>query len=211
VSPKGTKRGRFISLEGGEGAGKSTQVRALAKALEKRGIHVVVTREPGGSAGAEAIRELLLGGEEDRWGAQAEALLFAAARADHVATNILPALEAGKWVLSDRFVDSSLAYQGGAGGLGIEAVRAINAFATGGSFPDRTLVLMLDEGHERALARDEVSDRIGGRPRDYHHKVALAFQLIAAEEPDRVRLIDASGAPEAVTQRLLDAIADLLA
>ena len=92
-----------------------------------------------------------------------------------------------------------------------EAVRAINAFATGGSFPDRTLVLMLDEGHERALARDEVSDRIGGRPRDYHHKVALAFQLIAAEEPDRVRLIDASGAPEAVTQRLLDAIADLLA
>jgi dTMP kinase len=210
VSPSGTKRGQFISLEGGEGAGKSTQVRALAEALEKRGIHVVVTREPGGSAGAEAIRELLLGGDEDRWGAQAEALLFAAARADHVATNILPALEAGKWVLSDRFVDSSLAYQGGAGGLGIEAVRAINAFATGGCFPDRTLVLMLDEGHERALARDEVSDRIGGRPRDYHHKVALAFQLIAAEEPERVRLIDASGAPDAVTQRLLDAIEDLL-
>lgn len=209
MSAKGTKRGRFISLEGGEGAGKSTQVRPLAEALEKRGIHVVVTREPGGSAGAEAIRELLLGGDEDRWGAQAEALLFAAARADHVATTIVPALEAGKWVLSDRFVDSSLAYQGGAGGLGIEAVRAINAFATGGCFPDRTLVLMLDEGHERALARDEVSDRIGGRPRDYHHKVALAFQLIAAEEPERVRLIDASGAPEAVTQRLLDAIEDL--
>jgi dTMP kinase len=210
VSPKGTKRGRFISLEGGEGAGKSTQVRALAEALEKRGIQVVVTREPGGSAGAEAIRELLLGGDEDRWGAQAEALLFAAARADHVATTIVPALEAGKWVLSDRFVDSSLAYQGGAGGLGIEAVRAINAFATGGCFPDRTLVLMLDEGHDRALARDEVSDRIGGRPRDYHHKVALAFQLIAAEEPERVRLIDASGAPEAVTQRLLVAFEDLL-
>jgi dTMP kinase len=210
VSPKGTKRGRFISLEGGEGAGKSTQVRALAEALEKRGIQVVVTREPGGSAGAEAIRELLLGGDEDRWGAQAEALLFAAARADHVATTIVPALEAGKWVLSDRFVDSSLAYQGGAGGLGIEAVRAINAFATCGCFPDRTLVLMLDEGHDRALARDEVSDRIGGRPRDYHHKVALAFQLIAAEEPERVRLIDASGAPEAVTQRLLVAFEDLL-
>jgi len=209
VSAKGTKRGRFISLEGGEGAGKSTQVRALAEALEKRGIHVVVTREPGGSAGAEAIRKLLLCGDEDRWGAQVEALLFAAARADHVATTILPALESGKWVLSDRFVDSSLAYQGGAGGLGIEAVRAINAFATGGCFPDRTLVLMLDEGHERALARDEVSDRIGGRPRDYHHKVALAFQLIAVEDPERVRLIDASGAPEAVTQRLLDAIEDL--
>jgi dTMP kinase len=205
-----SQRGRFISLEGGEGAGKSTQVRALGEALEKRGLHVVVTREPGGSAGAEAIRELLLGGDEDRWGAQAEALLFAAARADHVATTIVPALEAGKWVLSDRFVDSSLAYQGGAGGLGIEAVRAINAFAAGGCLPDRTLVLVLDEGHDRALARDEVSDRIGGRPSDYHHKVALAFRLIAAEEPERVRLIDASGAPEAVTQRLLDAIADLL-
>ena len=205
-----SERGKFITLEGGEGAGKSTQARALAKALEERGLQVVVTREPGGSAGAEAIRELLLGGEEERWGPKAEALLFAAARADHLAKTIRPAIEAGKWVLSDRFVDSSLAYQGGAGGLGIEAVRAINAFAIGDGFPDRTLVLSLDEGHERALARDGVSDRIGGRPRDYHHMVALAFQLIAAEEPERVRLVDASGTTGEVTQRLLDAIADLL-
>jgi len=205
-----SERGKFISLEGGEGVGKSTQVMALADALRGRGLDVVTTREPGGSEGAEAIRELLLGGEEERWGPQAEALLFAAARADHVARTIRPALAAGKWVVSDRFVDSSLAYQGGAGELGIEAVRAINAFAIGDHFPDRTLVLLLDDGHERALARDDVSDRIGGRGRDYHHKVELAFRLIAAEEPERVRLIDASGAPEQVTQRLLEAIGDLL-
>ncbi|MFL6752567.1 MAG: dTMP kinase [Sphingomicrobium sp.] len=203
--------GKFISLEGGEGVGKSTQVRALASALRERGIDVVETREPGGSNGAEAIRELLLGGDDDRWGARAEALLFAAARADHLDKTIRPALESGRWVLSDRFVDSSLAYQGGAGGLGIEAVRAINAFAIGDGFPDRTLVLALEEGGERARARDsEGSDRIGGRSGDYHRKVDLAFRLIAAEEPGRVRLVDASGTPADVMQRLLDAIADLL-
>ena len=204
-------RGKFISLEGGEGAGKSTQVRALAEALEQRGIEAVVTREPGGSEGAEKIRELLLGGDEERWDARSEALLFAAARADHVRKTILPALEAGCWVLSDRFVDSSLAYQGGAGGLGIESVREINAFAVGEWFPDRTLVLTLDEGGERARARDgAASDRIGGRDADYHHKVGLAFRLIAAEEPKRVRLVDASGAPEQVTERLLGELQDLL-
>ena len=113
-----SERGRFISLEGGEGVGKSTQVRALAEELRERAIEVVETREPGGSDGAERIRELLLTGDEERWGAEAEALLFAAARSDHVDKVIRPALEAGKWVLSDRFVDSSLAYQGGAGELG---------------------------------------------------------------------------------------------
>jgi dTMP kinase len=114
-------------------------------------------------------------------------------------------------VLSDRFVDSSLAYQGGAGGLGIETVREINAFALDGWFPDRTLVLTLDEGGDRARARDsEGSDRIGGRSSEYHHKVETAFRLIAIEEPERVVLIDASGPPEDVTARLLDAIADLL-
>jgi dTMP kinase len=204
-------RGRFISLEGGEGVGKSTQVRALADALKRRGIDIVVTREPGGSEGAERIRDLLLSGSEDRWGPKAEALLFAAARADHVAKTIRPALEAGQWVLSDRFVDSSLAYQGGAGGLGIEAVRAINAFGIEEWFPDRTLILTLDDGGERARARDgEGSDRIGGRSDDYHRKVATAFHIIAAEEAERVRLVDASGSPDQVTQRLLDAIQDLL-
>jgi dTMP kinase len=204
-------RGRFISLEGGEGVGKSTQVKALAEVLRNRGIDVVVTREPGGSDGAERIRELLLSGNEDRWGPQAEALLFAAARADHLAKTVRPALELGQWVLSDRFIDSSLAYQGGAGGLGIEAVRAINAFGIGEDFPDRTLVLTLDQGAERARARDrDGSDRIGGRPGEYHRKVEAAFHIIAAEEPERVKLIDASGTADLVTERLVGALEDLL-
>jgi dTMP kinase len=114
-------------------------------------------------------------------------------------------------VLSDRFVDSSLAYQGGAGGLGIETVRRINAFGLDGRYPDRTLILVLEDGSERARARDSgESDRIGGRPDDYHRKVEAAFRIIAAEEPERVRLVEAWGSPEEVTVRLLDAIADLL-
>jgi len=204
-------RGRFITLEGGEGVGKSTQAKALAQALRSRGLDVLVTREPGGSDGAERIRELLLAGAEERWGAPAEALLFAAARADHVEKVIRPALESGRWVLCDRFVDSSLAYQGGAGGLGIEHVRSINVLAIGDVFPDQTLVLTADQGVERARARDSgAGDRIGGRSDDYHRKVEAAFRIIAAEEPERVQLIDASGSAEEVTKRLLDAIADLL-
>ena len=204
-------RGRFITLEGGEGVGKSTQAKAFAQALRHRGLDVLVTREPGGSDGAERIRELLLAGAEERWGAPAEALLFAAARADHVEKVIRPALESGRWVLCDRFVDSSLAYQGGAGGLGIEQVRSINVLAIGDVFPDQTLVLTADQGAERARARDSgAGDRIGGRPDDYHRKVEAAFRIIAAEEPERVQLIDASGSAEEVTKRLLDAIADLL-
>ena len=206
-----SERGRFITLEGGEGVGKATQVKALAQALRERGLDLVVTREPGGSEGAEKIRELLLTGDEERWSPQAEALLFAAARTDHVDKVIRPAVLAGKWVLSDRFIDSSLAYQGGAGELGIEAVRAVNAFGIEEWFPDRTLVLALAEGGARARARDnEGSDRIGGRPEGYHQKVDLAFRQIAAEEPQRVRIVDASGEPDEVTQRLLEAIADLL-
>ena len=203
--------GRFISLEGGEGVGKSTQLRALAAELRARGLEVVETREPGGSAGGEAIRELLLGGDEDRWSAQAEALLFAAARTDHVDKVIRPAIETGQWVLSDRFIDSSLAYQGGAGGLGIAAVRQINLFGIGEWLPDRTLVLLQPDGIERALVRDTgASDRIGGRPLSYHRDVEAAFRSIPNEEPDRVRLIDASGTPGEVTERLLAAIEDLL-
>lgn len=204
-------RGRFISLEGGEGVGKSTQLKALAAALGKRGIDCVTTREPGGSEGAEAIRQLLLGGDEGRWSLPAEALLFAAARADHVEKTIQPALEQGSWVLSDRFLDSSLAYQGGAGGLGIDKVRQVNAFGIGGFLPDRTLVLVLDSGRERALARDaDGSDRIGGRPAAFHEAVDAAFRAIAAEEHHRVRLVDASGSKDEVSARLLDQLADLL-
>lgn len=211
MTATGTRRGRFISLEGGEGVGKSTQVAALHEALIGRGIDCIVTREPGGSEGAEAIRRLLLEGDNARWSIEAEALLFAAARADHVEKTIRPALEQGQWVLSDRFVDSSLAYQGAAGGLGIERLRALHDLATGGFLPDRTLILSLAEGHERAKARDrDTVDRIGGRPDDFHQRVELAFRTIAAEEPARVRLIDASGPQAQVTQRLLGAVADLL-
>jgi dTMP kinase len=203
--------GRFISLEGSEGVGKSTQVKALADALMARGIDVVTTREPGGSPGAEAIRRLLLDGADDKWGPEAEALLFAAARTDHVDKVIRPAIRAGQWVLCDRFVDSSLAYQGGAGGLGLEPVRRINSFGIGEWFPDRTLVLMLADGVDRASARDgDAGDRIGRRPRAYHEAVEAAFKAIAAQEPDRMRLIDASGSPDQVTNRLLDALQDLI-
>ena len=206
-----SRPGKFISLEGGEGAGKSTQLRALAAALRERGIAMVETREPGGSEGAERIRELLLTGSDDRWSPRAEALLFAAARTDHMDKVIRPALDAGKWVLSDRFVDSSLAYQGGAGGLGIAAVRTVNAFGIGDNFPDRTLVLTLDEAGERARARDvDGSDRIGGRSDGYHRAVLAAFHTIASEDSQRVKLVDASGSPAQVTERLLEAIAELL-
>lgn len=206
-----TARGRFLSLEGGEGVGKSTQLRALEKALADRGIDCLVTREPGGSDGAEAIRALLLEGEESRWAIEAEALLFAAARADHVEKTIRPALERGQWVLSDRFVDSSLAYQGVAGGLGIDRIRELHGFACGGFLPDRTLVLTLAEGQERAKTRDRGgADRIGGRGGDYHQRVEQAFRTIAAAEPKRVQLVDASGSEAEVTGRLLAAITDLL-
>jgi len=207
------RRGRFISLEGGEGAGKSTQLAALADALRGRGIGLVITREPGGSPGAEAIRALLLEGEEGRWNSRAEALLFAAARSDHIEKTILPALERGEWVLSDRFIDSSLAYQGEAGGLGIDAVRDLHRFGSLNFLPDRTLVLTLDEteGAARARVRDgNPGDRIGSRPPSYHAAVDAGFRAMAEKEPDRVKLIDASGPPATVTARLLYALGDLL-
>ena len=206
-------RGRFISLEGGEGVGKSTQARRLADALRARGIDLLETREPGGSPGAEAIRDLLLQGEEERWTPEAEALLFAAARADHVARTICPALERGQWVLSDRFLDSSVAYQGGAGGLGPDRVRALHAFGSAGFLPDRTLILHLapEAAATRARTRDGgTADRIGARSPGYHAAVAAAFAEIAAAEPERVRHIDASGSAERVTERLLAALEGLL-
>ena len=204
-------RGRFITLEGGEGVGKTTQLDALAEALRARGLDIVTTREPGGSEGAEAIRALLLGGTEERWGAAAEALLFAAARTDHVDQTIRPALARGAWVLCDRFLDSSLAYQGAAGGLGVEQVRAINAFGLAQCLPDRTLLLLHPEGAERARQRDGAeADRIGGRPAAYHAQVEAAFRALADAEPTRIRMIDASGSPQEVTARLLAALGDLL-
>jgi dTMP kinase len=206
-------QGVFISIEGGEGVGKSTQIAALKAALEACGIDVVLTREPGGTEGAEAIRELLLRGGDDRWGARSEALLFAAARSDHVEKLIKPALAAGKWVVCDRFVDSSRAYQGASLGLGDADIMALHAIGSGGFLPSRTLVLDLpgEEANSRAKARDRGgSDRIGARSAEFHARVRAAFHSISQNEPERVRLIDASGAPEAVTDRLLGALSDLL-
>jgi dTMP kinase len=206
-------RGRFVSLEGGEGVGKSTQARALAAALRDRGLEVVETREPGGSVGAEAIRALLLNGEADRWGARAEALLFAAARADHVDRTIRPALDAGMWVICDRFLDSSVAYQGGADGLGADAIKVLHGIGSDGLLPDRTLLLTLPE--DTAMAREAARDagrpdRFGARDPEYHRRVTATFQRLAEAEPVRWRIIEAKGSADAVTNALLAAIGDLL-
>lgn len=210
-------RGRFIAFEGGEGAGKSTQARLLAAALEARGIACLLTREPGGTPGAEAIRALLLHPPfDDRagagWGPEAEALLFAAARADHVARAIRPALEAGAWVVCDRFLDSSRAYQGAAGGLGDGEVRALHAIGSGGLLPDLTIVIDAADRDiaARLRARDgEEADAIGGRGADYHARVNAAFRGFAELEPERFALIDGAGSVEEVHARVLAAVAGL--
>jgi dTMP kinase len=206
-------RGKFLSIEGGEGAGKSTQVRRLADELRARGLDVIVTREPGGSEGGEAIRDLLMQGDVKRWSSHAEALLFAAARADHVEKVIQPALGIGTWVISDRFIDSSRAYQGVAGGIDDAAVLALHGFGSRGLLPDRTLVLEVppEIGAERAAARDgAAADRFAARERAFHDDVAAAFRRFAAAEPDRVRLIDAGGDVETVAASVIEAVADLL-
>jgi dTMP kinase len=207
-------RGCFVAFEGGEGAGKSTQARLLAEALRARGASVDVTREPGGTPGAEAIRALLLTPPEGAsWGAEAEALLFAAARADHVARRIRPALEAGRWVVCDRFVDSSRAYQGGAGGLGDDAITALHGFGSGGLRPDLTLLIEVDAEHvaQRLRQRDgDASDAIGGRGAAYHAKVGAAFRAIASADPEGFAVIDGEGAPEDVHARVIAAIATRL-
>ncbi len=206
-------RGKFIALEGGEGAGKSTQARLLAAALEARGIACVVTREPGGTPGAEAIRALLLGTAGDGWHPRAEALLFAAARSDHVERLIVPALEAGTWVICDRYVDSSRAYQGGGGGLSDADVLALHRIGSQGLLPDLTLLIEVSAqtAAARALARDgDAADRIGGRDAAYHAKVAAAFAGLAQAEPARFARIDGNGDSAAVHQTVLSALNPLL-
>ncbi len=206
-------RGRLIAFEGGEGTGKSTQARLLAAALTMRGIDCVTTREPGGTPGAEAIRALLLDPALPEWEPAAEALLFAAARSDHVAHLIEPALAAGRWVICDRFVDSSLAYQGGAGGLGEDAIRALHRVGSNGRLPDRTLLLEADPQATvaRIHARDgDAADKIGGRSAEFHHGVAEAFVTLAQADPARFRRINALGTPGAVHALVLDAVCDLL-
>lgn len=205
-------KGRFIAFEGGEGVGKSTQTAMLADALRRRGHDVRTTREPGGTKGAEAIRELLLHPPGDGWEGRAEALLFAAARSDHVERLIRPAIDAGSWVICDRFVGSSRAYQGGAGGLGDDAIIDLHRFGSLDLRPDLTILLTVDENESRQrLARRDggESDAIGGRDADYHRAVTDAFAAIARREPERWRCIDTVEAPAIVHDRVMAAITPL--
>ncbi len=205
-------RGKFITLEGGEGVGKSTQAALVAEAIRKRGIDVVTTREPGGTPGAEAIRALLMAGEENRWSARAEALLFAAARADHVERVIRPATEAGVWVICDRFLDSTRAYQGGAGGMSDNDILILHRIGSDGFMPDRTLLLTLpaQDAEARTSIRDKgCVDRFSARSVDYHSRLARAFEDLAGKEAARFRVIDASGSDVEVRERMLAALEDL--
>lgn len=204
---------RFIALEGGEGAGKSTQARLLAEALAAQGIEAVITREPGGTPGAEAIRELLLKTEGEGWNPRAEALLFAAARSDHVERLIRPALAAGKWVICDRFLDSSRAYQGGGSGLSDEEILALHRIGSDGLLPDVTVLIEVapEVAAERLAHRDpEGSDRIGGRDAAYHAAVAAAFRRFAEDEPTRFARIDSTGTREETHARIMAALAPWL-
>jgi dTMP kinase len=203
--------GRLITIEGVDGAGKTTLGAGLAEALQHRGVPVRLLREPGGVPTSEAVRTLV---KDPRLtvGPRAEALLYAAARAQLVEEALAPALAAGQWVLLDRFVDSSLAYQGGGRELGIEAVRALNLFATGGLTPDRTLLLTLDpaSAQARADARGEAPDRLELGGAAFFGRIAEAYRQLAAAEPERIRVLDATLPPPEVVAQALAALSDLL-
>ena len=203
--------GRLITIEGIDGAGKTTLLSGLAPALKARGVEVRLLREPGGVAAAERVRALV----KDpalQIGGRAEALLYAAARAQLVEEALEPLLRAGTWVLLDRFVDSSLAYQGGGRGLGIEAVASINLFATGGLRPDRTLLLTIDPaaGRARSRARAEPLDRLEREQDQFFAAVASAYLALAERDPERIRRIDAGRPPDEVLAAALRELADLL-
>ena len=205
---KAATTGRFITLEGGEGTGKSTQVRRLAAALEARGCKAQVTREPGGAPGAEEIRKLMVEGEPGRWNAITETLLAYAARADHVARTIGPALAQGRWVICDRFSDSTYAYQGVGRGLDRETIRRIDSAVLDDFAPDLTLILDLDVkiGLERALARGPAENRFEKFGIEFHEKLRQAFLDIAKRSPERCRVIDASGSEDQVAEAIFAAV-----
>jgi dTMP kinase len=208
-------RGWFITFEGGEGTGKSTQIVRLAEYLRERGRTVVVTREPGGTPMAEAVRAILLDPSLDPDGLS-EVFLFEAARHDHVRRVVRPAIERGETVLSDRFADSSVVYQGIVRGVGVDRVERLNAIATEGIEPDLTLILDLDSerGVERARRRNatgnSATNRLDDEPSDFHHQVRDGFRALAEREPQRVRLVDASGGPEEVFARVVAVLPEAL-
>jgi len=200
------EHGKFITFEGGEGTGKSTHARLLATRLEAAGRTVLVTREPGGTVDAEAIRALLVSGDADRWSAQAEALLNYAARDDHLKKQIRPALQAGTWVICDRYIDSTRAYQGRAGGVDAELIEALERTIVGDTMPSLTLVMDLDadEGLDRAEIREQISaeneDRFEAKGVSFHRELRAAFLAIAQREPDRCVVVDAAGEKEQVAE-----------
>lgn len=194
---KATMRGRFITFEGGEGTGKSSHASLLAQKLRTLGIGVVLTREPGGSPGAEIIRHVLLSGAAKPLGTAAEAILFAAARDDHIRNTIAPALARGRWVICDRFIDSTRIYQGELGGVDEKLLRALERVTVGDLRPDLTFVLdaPVEIGMARAEQRrgDAATDRFEGESMDFHERLRDAFRMLALSEPNRCVLIDASG------------------
>ncbi|MET0294211.1 MAG: dTMP kinase [Phenylobacterium sp.] len=206
-------RGRFITFEGGEGGGKSTQVRALAARLEAAGRPVLATREPGGSVGAESIRDLLVNGEAERWSPLTETLLMYAARRDHVERVIAPALERGAWVVCDRFADSTRAYQGAGGGTDPALIAALETHVLGSLKPDLTLILDLPvaEGLRRAHHRAGGESRFESKGEAFHGKLREAFLAIARAEPQRCAVIDATAPVEAVTAAIWETVLSRLA
>ena len=196
--------GLFIALEGGDGAGKSTQARLLVDALTSAGFDVVLTREPGGTPAAEAIRSVVLSPDYAGLDPRAEALLFAAARSEHVHRLIRPALERGAIVISDRYVDSSIAYQGVARGLGVDVIAEINLWATQDTLADLTVLLDVDAS--TGLDRATDPNRLEDEPAEFHHAVVEAFRTRAASDPDRYLVIPASNAVEAIAAQILDRV-----
>ncbi|HUB86117.1 MAG TPA: dTMP kinase [Rhizomicrobium sp.] len=199
---------RFITLEGGEGTGKSTQAKRLSKKLREHGIESIVTREPGGSPGAEQIRDLFVHGEPGRWSALTETLLVFAARVDHIERTIKPALEAGRWVICDRFTDSTYAYQGVGRGADRETIRRIESVSIGDFKPNLTLVLDLpvETGLQRARKRSNDENRFEGFDTAFHERLRQAFIDIARRNGDRCMLLDASGSEDEVAEAIWNSV-----
>ena len=205
-------RGKFITLEGGEGAGKTTQARLLVDRLRSRGLEVVQSREPGGSPGAEAIRNLVVAGDAERWTARTETLLMYAARSDHLERTIRPALDAGQWVVCDRFADSSRVYQGAGGGVPEILIEALDDAIVGSNQPDLTLIfdLPVEVGLERAFGRGLFETRFESKGMAFHQRLRDGFLDVARRHPERCVVIDAAGEMEDVASRLWNVVERLL-
>jgi dTMP kinase len=207
-------RGHFITFEGGEGSGKSTHARTLAQRLKSAGIEVVLTREPGGSTGAEIIRHILLSGIAKPLGAETEAILFAAARDDHVRTTILPALDAGHWVICDRFIDSTRVYQGTLGNVDQRLIRSLERVTVGSAFPELTFIMDVPAqiGMARAKSRrgQDAADRFEAESTEFHERLRQAYTALAAEEPERCVVIDGRAPREVVAEDIWSTVRERL-